>query len=229
MATSDRTSDREARAATNVKPRVARSEQATRRSVIDATVACILERGFYRASSNEIARRAGVTWGVIQHHFGTREALLVAVLEDGARHFTETVSGAVIDGTTVSERVDQLIAVLAGHYGQPQYLAYMQIALNLDHDPATSAEVRATMGAVARRSAEDLRGLLRNTLGAAASTPDLAGTVFLAIRGFLFSQQLLETMSYDTVVSEAARAIRQQRLIARVLALGIGEAAGRRR
>ena len=31
-------------------------------------IACILEEGFYRASSNKIARRAGVTWGVIQYH-----------------------------------------------------------------------------------------------------------------------------------------------------------------
>ena len=53
---------------------------ATRERVIAAAVDSILERGFYRASSNEIARRAGVTWGVIQHHFGTREALMLAVL-----------------------------------------------------------------------------------------------------------------------------------------------------
>ncbi|MEY2458244.1 MAG: hypothetical protein QOG30_74, partial [Acidimicrobiaceae bacterium] len=60
------------RATRSRRPATTDNEQATRRAVIDAAVASILERGFYRASSNEITRRAGVTWGVIQHYFGTR-------------------------------------------------------------------------------------------------------------------------------------------------------------
>src|SRR2546425_613599 len=91
------------------------AEQATERVVIDAAVACILERGFYRASSNEIARRAGVTWGVIQHYFGTREALMLAVLNDGARHLTDVLADATIDADTVAERLEQLIEILVRH------------------------------------------------------------------------------------------------------------------
>jgi AcrR family transcriptional regulator len=194
------------------------TEQATRRAVIDAAVACILERGFYRASSNEIARRAGVTWGVIQYHFGTREALMLAVLEDGAQHFTETLVAATIDATTVAGRIEQLLDILANHYGRPEYLAYLQVALNMDHDPATSAEVRATMQAVAARSTEQLRALVRDALGSATSQPDLASTVFLVLRGFVVSQQLLEIMSYDTTVPESDRVARQRRLVGRLLA-----------
>ncbi|MCU1453644.1 MAG: regulatory protein TetR, partial [Acidimicrobiales bacterium] len=76
---------------------VGKNDQATRQVMIDAAVASILERGFYRASSNEIARRAGVTWGVIQHHFGTRESLMLAVLEDGMERFSAVVHDASID------------------------------------------------------------------------------------------------------------------------------------
>jgi AcrR family transcriptional regulator len=194
------------------------TEQATRRAVIDAAVASILERGFYRASSNEITRRAGVTWGVIQHYFGTRESLMLAVLEDGARRFDEVVERGVIDGETVAERVAQLLDVLAELYGAQDYLAYMQIALNMDHDPTTSVEVRSTLQQVARRSAEQLRTLIRATLGPATSVPDLATTVFLALRGFVLSQLLLDTMTYDTVVPESDRVARQRRLLAKMLA-----------
>src|SRR5207302_10457592 len=86
---------------------------ATRERVLEAAVASILERGFYRASSNEIARRAGVTWGVIQHHFGTREALLLAVLEDGANRFVDLVGTAAIDEASASARTEQPLALLA--------------------------------------------------------------------------------------------------------------------
>jgi len=49
-----------------------RDGEATRRKVLDAVVESVLDVGYYKASSNEIARRAGVTWGAIQHLFGSR-------------------------------------------------------------------------------------------------------------------------------------------------------------
>jgi AcrR family transcriptional regulator len=212
---------------TRAKRSSGETEQATRRVVIDAAVASILERGFYRASSNEIARRAGVTWGVIQHHFGTREALMLAVLQEGSERFTEALTDVTIDGRTAAERLEQLLDVLAVHYGDPRYLAYMQVALNMDHDPATSAEVRATMKAVSERSAEQLRSLVRATLGSATSTPDLAATMFHALRGFLVSQQLVATMAYDTTIPQSDRTARERRLLSRILAPMIEETGSR--
>ena len=55
----------------------------TRAMVIDETVRCVLEEGFGAASAKHITERAGVTWGVIQYHFGDRDGLLMAVV-DGA-------------------------------------------------------------------------------------------------------------------------------------------------
>ncbi|HEX4244438.1 MAG TPA: TetR/AcrR family transcriptional regulator [Acidimicrobiales bacterium] len=193
-------------------------ETATQRRVIDAAVACILECGFYRASTNEIARRAGVTWGVIQHYFGTREALMLAVLQDGARQFAELMEDAHIEGDTTEDRVEQLMDVLTSHYGQPEFLAYLQVLLNMDHDPRTSVEVRKTMREVAARSQDHVRRLLREALGPANSTPDLAITVFLVLRGFAISQQLQGTMAYDVSAPKADRATRQRRILAGILA-----------
>ena len=199
-------------------PRAATADPVTRRRVIDAAVACILERGFYRASSNEIARRAGVTWGVIQHHFGTREALMLAVLEDGASRFVELVEDAEIEPGTAEERIEQLIEILMAHYGTPEYLAYVQVLLNMDHDPDTSVEVRRTMRSVAERANDHLRRLLREALGPAQHEPDLATTLFLTLRGFALSHQLLDTMAYDSVPSEDDGAARHRHLLAEMLA-----------
>jgi hypothetical protein len=38
--------------------------------VIDETIRCIFEEGFAAASAKHITERAGVTWGVVQYHFG---------------------------------------------------------------------------------------------------------------------------------------------------------------
>jgi len=197
-----------------------------RARVINATIESIIDLGFYRGSStNEIVRRAGVTWGVIQHYFGNREGLMLAVLQDGARHMVETVANAHIDGSTVEERMAQLIEVFSAHYARPDYLASLQVLLNMDHDPRTSAEVRKTMLEVAEQSNAHVRRLLREALGSAMSKPDLVTTIFLVIRGFGLSQQLLDSMSYDTVPPKRDRAVRYRRLLAEILAPYVAMAA----
>jgi len=194
-------------------------ETDTRERVVSAAIECIVELGFYRGSStNEIARRAGVTWGVIQHYFGTREGLMLAVLEAGASHMVETVEAAHIESANAVDRMAQLIDVFSAHYARPDYLASLQVLLNMDHDPRTSSEVRKTMQQVAERSNAHVRRLLREALGPAANKPDVATTIFLAIRGFGLSQQLLDSMAYDTVAPKTDRVARQRRLLAESLA-----------
>ncbi len=203
-------------------------DSATRDRVIEAAICCILERGYYRASTNEIARTAGVTWGVIQHYFGTREKLMLAVLQDGASKFVAIVEDVQITGETTAERMDQLLDIFSLHYGSPAYLAYLQISLNMDRDPRTSTEIRKTMVDVAERSQRHVLRLLREALGPAARVPDLTTTIFLAIRGFCFSQQLLDTMAYDSLAPKRDRVARQRHLLASIVAPYVEQADAKR-
>src|ERR1700761_6445734 len=77
----------------------------TAKRVLDAAAECILQLGYYQASSNEIARRAGVTWGVIQHQFGTREGLLLAVLNDRWAEMEQHIAQAHIEGSSLEARI----------------------------------------------------------------------------------------------------------------------------
>jgi AcrR family transcriptional regulator len=123
---------------------------ATRARLIDATIDCILEEGLYRASSNRIAKRAGVSWGVIQHHFGTREALLLATFQEGMRELIDTLESAVITGDTFEARLESLADVIWGFYRRPRFVAYEQLTLNLLRDPTMDA---ATVRRVRREQA----------------------------------------------------------------------------
>jgi AcrR family transcriptional regulator len=201
----------------------------TRDRVIQAAIACILQTGYYRASTNEIARVAGVTWGVIQHYFGTREQLMLAALQKSASQFSETIESAHVDGDSAEERVRQLTDIICSHYARPEYLADLQILLNMDHDPRTSTEVRHTMSELAARSNEHIRRLLREALGPAAATQELSTTVFLVLRGFGLSQQLLATMAYDTVAPKRDRIAHQRQILADILFSYVQEAESDRR
>src|ERR1700749_3381971 len=89
-----------------------RSGASTRALLIESTLDCILDEGFYRASSNRIAERAGVTWGVIQHHFGTREGLLLAAFDQSMLELIDILESAEIAGDSFDERLESLADVL---------------------------------------------------------------------------------------------------------------------
>jgi AcrR family transcriptional regulator len=119
--------------------------------VIDATIDCILDEGLYRASSNRIAKRAGVSWGVIQHHFGSREALFLAAFQSGMSELIDHLESAVITGERFEARLESLAEVIWRFYRQPRFVAYEQLTLNLLQDPTMDA---ATVRLVRRRQAK---------------------------------------------------------------------------
>src|SRR5260370_1166370 len=78
----------------------------TRAKIIDETVRCIMEEGFAAATAKHVAERAGVTWGVIQYHFGDRNGLLMAVVDDGVARLVESLSSADVSGLPLLERIE---------------------------------------------------------------------------------------------------------------------------
>src|SRR5258706_12140957 len=83
----------------------------TRALVIDETVRCILEEGFAAASTRHITERAGVTWGVIQYHFGDRDGLMMAVVDEGYADLLESLrrQPAGFEALSARGRTDAII------------------------------------------------------------------------------------------------------------------------
>jgi AcrR family transcriptional regulator len=188
------------------------SDESTRARVVDAAIACILDEGFYRASSNKIAKRAGVTWGVIQYHFGTREALMVAVHDRGSQELNRTLSDAVITGDTLEARLESFVDLLWSYYRRPEFLAYLQVVLNLSHDPTTADSTR-----LALEKSHDQVGLRLPQLGRAvlgdglpdAEVADTARFLYNVVRGLALDQELLDAMPVEhsgAAVFDAQRA-----------------------
>jgi AcrR family transcriptional regulator len=168
-------------------------DESTPAKVVDAAIACILEEGFYRASSNEIARRAEVTWGVIQYHFGTREALLLGVLQRAAAELQRELTETQIVGETIAARIDELSAFVWRYYARPEFLAYMQVMLNLSHDPTTEVQTKEAMEENQLLVSQSLPRLCRDVIGNALADDDpdkmkLAMFVFAALRGMAIDQ-----------------------------------------
>jgi AcrR family transcriptional regulator len=218
---------------TNGKRAKRNLDDSTPSKVIDAAIACILEEGFYRASSNEIARRAEVTWGVIQYHFGTREALLLAVLERAANELQRDLAATQLTGATLAERIDQLADFVWGYYARPEFLASLQVMLNLSHDPTTEQQTRAAMDDNQIHVSEQLPRLLREVLGdtVPADHPDatrLSTFIFGALRGMAIDQGHLALLP-NTNSNPEQNANQRRQLVASLAAYVEAQADGGKR
>jgi AcrR family transcriptional regulator len=159
---------------------------------MDAAVECILEEGFYRASSNRIARRAGVSWGVIQYYFGTRERLMLAVAHRSAEDLVAGLDRAVVSGDTFRERLRSLADTIWSHYRRPEFLAAAQIILNLSHDPESADETVATLSRLNSRVAKRWQRLVDQVVEPSRQEPGLSGALFEILRGVAVGAELVD-------------------------------------
>src|SRR4051812_20825361 len=100
------------RPAPTARTRTATAKRAeTRQRVVAATIEMAAEHGISGASASAIAERSGLSWGVIQYHFGDRLGLLVAAHEEAVAGFERRQSEAATDASgTVEQRLGHLLA-----------------------------------------------------------------------------------------------------------------------
>ncbi|RLL66871.1 TetR family transcriptional regulator [Streptomyces sp. Z26] len=69
-----------------------REPEVRRFAILEAARAAFAERGFAKTTIREVARRAGVTHGLVIRHFGSKEQLFVAAVP-GSRNLMAEVAG----------------------------------------------------------------------------------------------------------------------------------------
>jgi AcrR family transcriptional regulator len=116
-----------------------------RARIRDAALRCFTEHGFDRATIREIARAAGVSAGLVRHHFGSKEELRAAcdahALQAAQDYLDQALSeGGLSDPQTVAQTRDPLHPV-------QQYLARALI----DESPA-AAQIFDAMVTMTERS-----------------------------------------------------------------------------
>jgi AcrR family transcriptional regulator len=83
----------------------AERSETTRRALLDAARELFAERGFASTGRDDIARRAGVTRGALYHHFGSKEQLFRAVVEELEGSIVERVVTSSLRATDALEQL----------------------------------------------------------------------------------------------------------------------------
>ncbi|MFJ3902351.1 TetR/AcrR family transcriptional regulator [Streptomyces sp. NPDC090025] len=185
----------------------ARSEE-RKSEIVRAALEVIAERGYRGASLGSVAERVGLTQQGLLHYFPTKEALLVAVLEERDRWDT---SGARERELWRLDLMDSLVEYNAMRPGIVQtFSALLGESVTEDH-PARAffteryAFVRGNMADVIRAElGEDLPGGL---------TPERAATLLTAVMDGLQFQWLLDPDAVDMGASfrDFVRLLRERR------------------
>ena len=163
--------------------------QRTRIRVLESALACVDELGIARASSNEIARRAGMTWGAIQHHFGSREDLLLSVIESNFAELESKVRDAAIVGGSTLERVQALADLLWDYCCDVRFRVSIEILLDLRRNPAGSELVAKRLSDANEAMATMWDEVCVQALGV-ASDVTIARILFGAARGFALTRHV---------------------------------------
>lgn len=108
---------------------------AGRSALIESAIVCLGEKGFGATTIQDIVRRANCTTGAIQHHFGSKNGLYVAVLDELMEEFNAAFQHFPKLDEELERRLDKTLKVLVSLYTSDRYSAIFSLILGAQHDP----------------------------------------------------------------------------------------------
>ncbi|HEX9012494.1 MAG TPA: TetR/AcrR family transcriptional regulator [Anaerolineaceae bacterium] len=169
-----------------------RSEE-TRQRILHAALTAISRDGYDATGVAEICSEAGVSKGAFYHHFPTKQAVFLTLLEDWLADIDRGLSSALEGSATVAEGLLRMVAPAetAFQSANDQLPMFLEFWTQASHDPAvwqaTIAPYRRYEGYFAqliRRGIED--GSFQPV------DPDLAARTLVSLAVGLFLQSILD-------------------------------------
>jgi AcrR family transcriptional regulator len=149
-----------------VTPKQDRS-RATRRRLLETTIRCLAQHGWEASTVGFVAAEAGISRGAIQHHFPTREALILGALEYMFSERTALLDGLSEPSESGAERVYAVVTGLVDAIGGELFRAALQVWTAAAADP----ELRAAVVPLERRFARGVHQQAVRLLGVDDTDP----------------------------------------------------------
>ena len=127
----------------------------TRRLLLDATIEALVEVGYARASTTEVAARAGVSRGAQLHHFGTKVEMVTAAVAHLGRRRTEELERLLAGERSLERFIDLWWSMYDGEL----FAAWLELQVAARTDPELARSLRPVTAAFADWLEERLREL----------------------------------------------------------------------
>jgi AcrR family transcriptional regulator len=162
---------------------------ATQARLLAATVDELVETGYRHTSTQAIARRAGVSYGALLHHFPAKADLLTAAVQHLLELREAEFRKAMADLPPDTPKAQAAIDVLWSMFQGPAFTAWLELRVAA----RTDAELQAAVAAVDQRfhdtSIEIFRELFVDETAVAPDLPRLSvGILFTFLDGLALSR-----------------------------------------
>ncbi|XVS66712.1 TetR/AcrR family transcriptional regulator [Actinosynnema sp. CA-299493] len=160
----------------------------TRRKLMQATVECLVERGWAGTTTTVVAERAGVSRGAQLHHFRTRGELVAAAVEHlGAESVLDLKERArQVNGSTVA-----VVELIADFYASDLFTAALELWVAARTDP----DLKTVVVPLEVRLGRETHRLAVELLDADETEPGVREAVQLTldlVRGLALANQLTD-------------------------------------
>ncbi|NRD63693.1 TetR/AcrR family transcriptional regulator [Corallococcus exiguus] len=156
----------------------AERRESTRRKLLDATIEALVEQGYARLTTVEVAKRAGVSQGALFTHFETKEELLAVAVEHLFPRLIQDFLAGVGARPSGKDRVGAAVDMLWTAYQRPE----LQAAIELYVAARTSPELQKALAVVDGPHRQNMHRVARELFPDVAAThPDFDGVVELAL------------------------------------------------
>ncbi|MCR3753208.1 transcriptional regulator, TetR family [Lentzea californiensis] len=179
----------------------------TKRKLMEATVECLVERGWSGTTTTEVAERAGVSRGAQLHHFRTRGELVAAAVEHvGA----ESVEALKRRAQVAEKSTHAVVELIADFHASDLFTAALELWVAARTDP----ELREQVLELQARLGREVYGLALELLEVDDSKPGVRDAVQATldlVRGLALANQLADdTKRRAHVVRYWARMLEEQ-------------------
>jgi AcrR family transcriptional regulator len=220
------------------RPEAGDSRQTTLGRILEAARDCLGDSGFAAFSTRAVAERAGVPLSQIHYHFGSKQQLLLRVLEEENRELVARQRAMFEGPGSFAEKWDRACDYLETDLGSGYVRRLHELFGQAYADPLVAAALREmTMGWIGAIGDLVRRSLRPETLARVGLTPDafaaLAASAFLGAESFILiglgegdapNRQGLRQVGRWIAVLEARQASAAERSVSRPS----GNAAARR-
>lgn len=147
--------------------------RATQARLLEATVECLVERGWSGTTTTVVAAMAGVSRGAQLHHYPTKASLVMAAVEHLAERRAEEIRAEAAALPPGPRRLDGVVDMLAAAFTGPLYVAALEVWIAARTDP----ELRAALVPLEARVGREMHRLTVELLGADERAPGVREAV----------------------------------------------------
>jgi TetR/AcrR family fatty acid metabolism transcriptional regulator len=173
-----------------------------REIILDAAIKVFAQTGYHGARVSDIAREAGIAYGLVYHYFKNKEEILHTIFEERWSGFLETVETIADSPTSTQERLVSVASlILHGYRVRPDWVKVLVVEIQRSSRVTDPAQIRA-MGRLFQLIARILRrgqeaGEIRRDLD-----PEVACTVFLGALELAITSLVLRVVKIEGEDSE---------------------------